>query len=500
MPMKFNDLNLRKKLQNRLSFLNFETLTEIQKSTYHHILNKKNVIGISKTGSGKTLAYLIPLLQIRGNRTIIIVPTRELAVQVHDIANILSPDNCELIIGGINENISIDENKDIFVCTVGRLLAVLESTNIDNIDTIVLDEADKLSERGFKDDIENILEYFPQKQMVLFSATEGKILKNLTLFGLDDAKYKLINEYNMNGNNVLKQYYYVLSLDKKINYLYSILQHYSKDEKPGNILVFFSTCKEVKFYFLLFKKLKFNVHMLNGNMKQNLRMDSCKNFNNIDKPSILFSTDLGARGLDFSDVKLVLQFDMPESIETYVHRVGRTARNGKDGTGIIFLLKGEERIIEDWKDGKWKGKIDKKDMELINILPGEKFEVKKVERRVRSIMLLDDIKYFAERYLVTYKKFLTLQTKKYKTDVENEIHRLKEYLGIINMSDIEEVEISLDEENDKKNIKNEGDRTNKKKCKNNENKKIKIDKNKGETEVKENEREERRLNKKNNKI
>ncbi|TBU04568.1 DEAD/DEAH box helicase, partial [Hamiltosporidium magnivora] len=372
--MNIKDLSLHKPIKRALKENKIENLTEIQQLTIPAAMSGKDILGISKTGSGKTLCFVIPLLQRLvdnkwcmedGLGGLIITPTRELAVQIFNVLKKIGKNcylSCGLIIGGIESKgeKEVIGKMNILVCTPGRLLHhILETPyfDISNVQILVIDETDKLLEMGFKKDILEIMSYLPVKRQNIFLSATPKSINQKNLF-IDFDSIEIFSAYkneNTNENtkvkNNLEHFFYVLSICDKVEYLYTIL----KNNNSKKIIVFFSTCKEAKFYFLVFSKLKMRCkfYLLNGSIKQEKRMEVYDSFKR-EKSGILFCTDVVSRGLDFPGVDIVIQYDCPECVETYVHRAGRTGRFDKEGISILFLLKSEKGIIQDINKGKWK--------------------------------------------------------------------------------------------------------------------------------------------------
>ncbi|TBU12666.1 RNA helicase [Hamiltosporidium tvaerminnensis] len=372
--MNIKDLSLHKPIKRALKENKIENLTEIQQLTIPAAMSGKDILGISKTGSGKTLCFVIPLLQRLvdnkwcmedGLGGLIITPTRELAVQIFNVLKKIGKNcylSCGLIIGGIESKgeKEVIGKMNILVCTPGRLLHhILETPyfDISNVQILVIDETDKLLEMGFKKDILEIMSYLPVKRQNIFLSATPKSINQKNLF-IDFDSIEIFSAYkneNTNENkkvkNNLEHFFYVLSICDKVEYLYTIL----KNNNSKKIIVFFSTCKEAKFYFLVFSKLKMRCkfYLLNGSIKQEKRMEVYDSFKR-EKSGILFCTDVVSRGLDFPGVDVVIQYDCPERVETYVHRAGRTGRFDKEGISILFLLESEKGIIQDINKGKWK--------------------------------------------------------------------------------------------------------------------------------------------------
>lgn len=414
--MNFEDLKLNKNLKKNLKKMNIEIMTMIQEKTFNKIYNGIDLIGISKTGSGKSLAFILPILQkmiemnYDGFVSLFITPTRELALQLYaTILKLTHKFNVNLSIGGIQTDDL--KNSNIIVGTPGRILQNFEEgLDGDNIQFLIVDEADKLVEMGFKNKMIDILEYLnPERQTLLFSAT---CIPDIEIFKLKNPE--IISVYDEDKKLEIQNYYYFCSSSEKLKYLYSLLDN----EKS---IVFFSTCKTAKFYFLLFSKLKFKVFLLSGNLSQSNRIKTYENF--LKNNGILFCTDLGARGLDFKAVKKIIQFDCPDTPETYIHRAGRTGRYNNSGVNILLLLKSEEKFLKSVSEYNIP----------VDIFAGSPVNFKNnFERIIKSLVYKNrELRNYLEKYIRTYMNFLNLNKKKYKTDVENEIKSLREVFGLI---------------------------------------------------------------------
>lgn len=447
--MKFSGLSIDQRIEKGLSESGFITMKEIQQQVIPVALEGNDIIGSSPTGTGKTLAFLIPILQRLtdlqwrgedGLGCLIVTPTRELALQIFDVLTRVGKYttlNAGLIMGGVeaeNESLKIS-SMSILICTPGRFLQHLQENpclKTENIQMLVLDEADKMIEMGFKEILEDILEYIPsKKQTLLFSATPkastARILK------LEDPK--IISIYKEEGfPSQLHQYFYMMRIEDKINYLHTFIR--SNPEVKG--IVFFSTCKEVKFHHLLFERLKLRnrVFCLSGGISQRQRIDTFKRFVK-EKNGILFCTDLGSRGLDFPKVDVVIQYDCPCNIETYVHRVGRTARNNESGESYVYLVYGEERLLGDIQKKGWIRSQETKDKKAEDkgiseeIQEGPKIQIKYVDKMVKGLVKSNkELNEYCKKYLVTYEKFLGFSSKRYSESILRKIPSLYEYFGI----------------------------------------------------------------------
>nr|ACO12580.1 ATP-dependent RNA helicase DBP4 [Lepeophtheirus salmonis] len=434
----FDDFIIHKTLKENLKKNNFENPTEIQKKTIPAILESHDVISIAKTGSGKTICFVVPIIsRILENfneddklSALIITPTRELAVQTYELIKKLTV-NTKIksfnVIGGIKfkkETYHV-EAAHILICTPGRLLqhfSELPNLRTELLDVLVLDEFDKMIELGFKEAIKDIIEYLPDTQRVLLSATFKHCNFSQEIVKLTDPK--IFSDFSKND---VTNFYKILKSTEKINYLYSLLSHISKSDNR-KVIVFFSTCKGAKFHYLLFSKFFKDTFMLSSSVKQQSRLKNYSQFRDM-MSGILFCTDLAARGLDFPNVSTVIQFDCPDTPETYIHRIGRTARIGKSGSSFIFLLEKEERLLNFLENiNLEKSEIQQTKIELAEI---EKFGIRRLDTKLNGIFRNDrELKLFASKYRVTYKKVLMLNNKKFKVDVEEEISQLRKYLGV----------------------------------------------------------------------
>lgn len=402
---RFDQLPISKYSLDGLKRGGFEFLTRIQKSAIMHALAGRDVLAAAKTGSGKTLAFLIPLFEKLylsnwtpdlGVGAVIITPTRELALQIYEVIRVVG---CKhritvgLFIGSGGSKAKANsfereqENAvlvNIVVCTPGRFLQHLEQTpylNTNDTSLLVLDEADRLLDLGFKPQLLKILEYLPKpekfkdqktkceplrRQTLLFSATQTTSVKDLARLSLMDPEYIAVHEKSSSATpKQLVQIYSVVDLPNKLAVLYAFLRNHLKSK----IIVFFSSCKQVQFVDAAFRKLQPGLRLmaLHGKMKQVKRMAVYTDFiqhnqneptqqeqkqgfrkgkKQVNKPArkvksgpgiCLFATDIVARGLDFPNVDWVIQVDCPEDIETYIHRVGRTARYRFTGKALLML-------------------------------------------------------------------------------------------------------------------------------------------------------------------
>jgi len=356
----FDELPLSEPTRKGLEKCHYKTLTDIQKSSIPLALTGRDILGAAKTGSGKTLAYVIPVLENlyrdqcigadAGLGAMIIAPTRELAIQIFDVLYKIGKHGhlfaAGLVIGGksLQEEQHALARMNIVVCTPGRMLQHLSQTaafNVDNLKMLVLDEADRILDMGFQRDLDAIVEYLPpDRQTLLFSATQTKKVSDLARLSLREPEYVAVHEAAASATpKSLKQNYTITTLPQKLDTLWSFIQA----SKKSKILVFFSSGKQVRFVYESFRRLQPGMPLLHlhGRQRQTARLDITTKFAS-SQHSCLFATDVVARGLDFPAVDWVVQVDCPEDADTYIHRVGRTARYERDGRAVLFLDPSEE--------------------------------------------------------------------------------------------------------------------------------------------------------------
>ncbi|XP_031695018.1 probable ATP-dependent RNA helicase DDX10 [Anarrhichthys ocellatus] len=356
--VKFSDFPISKKTLLGLQGVQYRQPTEIQRQTIGFALLGKDVLGAAKTGSGKTLAFLIPVLEclyrhqwtsMDGLGALIISPTRELAYQTFQVLCKVGKNHefsAGLIIGG--KDLESESEKihrtNIVICTPGRLLQHMDETatfHASDLHMLVLDEADRILDMGFADTLNAIVENLPKsRQTLLFSATQTKSVKDLARLSLKDPEYVWVHEKaKFSTPATLEQSYVVCELHQKVNMLYSFIRSHLRKK----IIVFFACCKEVQYLFRVLCRLRpgMPILALHGKQQQMKRVEVYNDFLR-KQNAVLFATDIAARGLDFPTVSWVLQFDCPEDADTYIHRVGRTARYKEGGEALLLLLPSEE--------------------------------------------------------------------------------------------------------------------------------------------------------------
>eukprot|EP00516_Mucochytrium_quahogii_P000128 CAMPEP_0203758658 /NCGR_PEP_ID=MMETSP0098-20131031/11504_1 /ASSEMBLY_ACC=CAM_ASM_000208 /TAXON_ID=96639 /ORGANISM=" , Strain NY0313808BC1" /LENGTH=837 /DNA_ID=CAMNT_0050651199 /DNA_START=206 /DNA_END=2719 /DNA_ORIENTATION=+ len=365
----FDDMPLSQFTLSGLERGNFVRMTKIQEYVIPHALVGRDILAAAKTGSGKTLAFVVPLLEKLyrvgwsagvGIGGVIVSPTRELALQIYELIRVVGYRHqlsAGLVMGGSNfrkEQSNIHQIS-VLICTPGRFLQHLEQTpsmDASQVQVLVLDEADRLLDLGFKEQLSQIVEYMPkERQTMLFSATQTKSVKALARLSLKKPEFiSVLDNINAKDGTQKKirtpanliQAYSVCQLPEKIDILYSFIRSHLQSKT----IVFFSSCKQVKFIDEAFRKLRPGVPLmcLHGKIKQQRRMHIYYDF--IKKPAaVLFATDIAARGLDFPSVDWVFQADCPEDVDTYIHRVGRTARYKSRGHALMLLLPNEAEAM-----------------------------------------------------------------------------------------------------------------------------------------------------------
>ncbi|MBW2993765.1 DEAD/DEAH box helicase [Candidatus Woesearchaeota archaeon] len=338
----FENLGLSNQLTATIREIGFTKPTQIQEKSIPHIVTGKDVIGESETGSGKTLAFgcgiIEQVIPRAGLQALILTPTRELAEQVKNALRKFAHKKFLDIItiyGGVSINPQIEELKkaEVVIATPGRLLDHLErrTINTSKIRLLVMDEADRMLDMGFIEDVEKIIRACPSKRQTLFfSATISPRINDMA------GRYMIKPIKVFAGKHVdpskLKQVYY----DTPKNMKLSLLVHFLKKENSGLVMVFCNTRKNTDFVAKNLKANKINAVAIHGGFSQNKRTRTIHLFDKA-KVSVMVCTDVAARGLDIENVSHVYNYDLPKDPNDYVHRIGRTARAGESGKVINIL-------------------------------------------------------------------------------------------------------------------------------------------------------------------
>ena len=359
----FNDLPLSGRTKVGLERAKFTKLTPVQQRTIPACLAGRDILGAAKTGSGKTLAFVVPLIERlyreewneeSGVGALVLSPTRELAMQIFKVLQAVGfkhTFSAALLTGGRN---AAEERKrlhviNIVIGTPGRVLAHLSEDsglNLDNLMMFAMDEADRLLDMGFREQLTSIVSYLPPvRQTVLFSATQTTDVKALAELALNDPKYVSVHAQAAAPTPTkMCQNFMVVELHRKLDALLMFLKKHPNDK----IIVFMSTCNQVRYMYLAFakilKKMRIPAMCLTGKMKQFRRDEIFMTFCRA-KSAVLFCTDIAARGLDFPLVHWVVQYDCPDSVQTYIHRAGRTARAGARAVCLLMVTPQETTML-----------------------------------------------------------------------------------------------------------------------------------------------------------
>ena len=359
--MLFKDLGICSPILKALHEQGYSTPTPIQQQSIPLLLNNKDLLGCAQTGTGKTAAFTIPILQHlyksdkgrNGNRqpkALIITPTRELAIQINDNIKAYSKYTgikSVVIYGGVKQHTqtkSLRNGTDILIATPGRLLDLMGQgfISLNSIKHFVLDEADQMLDMGFINDIKKVLVKLPSKrQSLFFSATLSLSIIKLSEQILGNPE-KVTIEPNKTTAEKVDQYLYLVSKSNKSKLLIDLL----KAKKSDSVLVFSRTKHGADKIVKVLSREQINAAAIHGNKSQNRRQKTLNDFKN-GSLSVLIATDIAARGIDVDDLSLVVNYDLPNVPETYVHRIGRTGRAQASGRAISFCSIEEHSYLKD---------------------------------------------------------------------------------------------------------------------------------------------------------
>ncbi|KAK8967222.1 DEAD-box ATP-dependent RNA helicase 27 [Platanthera guangdongensis] len=412
----FSSLPISKPTMDAIRDMCFETMTQIQDRAIPPLLLGKDVMGSAMTGSGKTLAFLIPAVELlhnikfsprNGVGALIICPTRELAMQTHGVAkNILKHHSQTLgmVIGGAStrgDAEQLTQGVNILVATPGRLLDHLQHTQgfiYKNMKFLIIDEADRILENSFEDDMRQILKLLPkERQTALFTATQTKQVVDFANLTFKEPPINICVDEGRSEVTVkgLRQGYCVVPSGEKFLFLYAFL----KKNLSKKVMVFFSSCNSVQYHADLLKYIRIDCYDIHGKQKQQKRTTTFFNFCRADK-GILLCTDVAARGLDIPSVDWILQYDPPDKRKVYVHRVGRTARGeGAEGKAVLFLLPEELNFVSYLRAGK----INVEEYTFKKKVPNLQSQLEKVVGA--DHYLLQSAKDAYKSYLLTYNSY-----------------------------------------------------------------------------------------------
>lgn len=353
--MKFSELNLEESVLQALEAMRFEECTPVQEHTIPIILEGKDLIGVAQTGTGKTAAYLLPILNqlSKGGypedaiNCIIMAPTRELAQQIDQQMEGFSyfmPASSVAVYGG-NDGIRFEQEKkgltlgaEVVIATPGRLISHLSLGYVDlsKVSFFILDEADRMLDMGFADDIMQIVKYLPkERQTIMFSATMPVKIQQLAKTILRNPE-EIKLAVSKPAEKII-QTAYICYENQKLGIIQSLFQ----DQTPERVIIFASSKMKVKEVTQAFRRMKLNVGEMHSDLEQAQRDQIMHDFKS-GKINILIATDIVSRGIDIDDIRLVINYDVPHDSEDYVHRIGRTARANNDGCAITFVSEKEQ--------------------------------------------------------------------------------------------------------------------------------------------------------------
>lgn len=361
--MNFTDLNLIEPIAKAIQEQGYTAPTPIQERSIPEILNGRDFLGCAQTGTGKTAAFAIPILQNlsknkipnKNIKALILTPTRELAIQIEENIHAYGkylPLKELVIFGGVkqgNQEAALKKGVDILVATPGRLLDFIAQgiISLKNLEIFVLDEADRMLDMGFVHDVKRIIKLLPQRRQTLFfSATMPGEIQKLANSILNNPVKVEVTPVSSTADTI-KQSVYFVEKDNKLN----LLSHILKNDISESVLVFARTKHGADKIARKLQKDEISAEAIHGNKSQNARQNALNNFKS-GKTRVLVATDIAARGIDIDELKFVINFELSDVSETYVHRIGRTGRAGAEGNSISFVdgldllnLKNTEKLI-----------------------------------------------------------------------------------------------------------------------------------------------------------
>jgi ATP-dependent RNA helicase RhlE len=339
--LSFYHLGIAPKMLQVLDRLKFVSPTPVQHSSIPMAIDGKDIVAVAQTGTGKTLAFGIPIVQLlanSGGQALILAPTRELAVQVHEVfKTIAHPFNMSgvVLIGGMNMDRQIQQLRrrpQVIIATPGRLIDHIErrTLHLDKVSIVVLDEADRMLDMGFEPQVNRILQCVPKKrQTLLFSAT---MPANIVRLATKHMKMPLHVEIAPSGSTIqdTTQELFIIKEENKKNLLSALLKKYR-----GSVLLFIRTKAKTRKVARYLNQTNHKAIEIHSNRSMNQRKLAIEGFKS-GRYRVLVATDVAARGIDIKNIELVINFDLPDDIENYVHRIGRTGRAGRKGHAITF--------------------------------------------------------------------------------------------------------------------------------------------------------------------
>ena len=376
--MNFNELNISKPLLKALTDCGYKTPTPIQEQAIPHLLKGADLLGCAQTGTGKTCAFAVPILQRisdkKGIKALILTPTRELAAQIYDNCITYAKytkQRSVVIFGGVKQRGQENELKkgcDVLIATPGRLNDLVSQgiITLDTIEIFVLDEADRMLDMGFIHDVKKIMRQLPAKrQTMLFSATMPPAIKKLADQLLKNPKYVSVAPVSSTTELVKQSVMFVSKNDKKKALIYLL-----RKPELRSVLIFTRTKHLANRVVRDLEGNGIKAMAIHGNKSQNQRTEALSKFKS-NEIRVLVATDIAARGLDIDELSHVINYDLPNISETYVHRIGRTGRAGMSGTAISFCDEEERAYLKDIE------KLIGKKIEVIDDDHYQQMEIKK---------------------------------------------------------------------------------------------------------------------------
>ena len=382
--MKFNELKLEKNILKALKEAGYSEPTPIQQQAIPPVLEGRDLMGCAQTGTGKTCAFSVPIIQRLAKseggkgtiRALILTPTRELALQIYE--NVCQyarymPCSAAVIFGGVSQVPqveAIERGVDILIATPGRLWDLMgqKIVKLDKVEFFVLDEADRMLDMGFFPDVKRIVKFLPKKrQTLLFSATIPAEIADLAEKMLHEPEHISVTPSAKPADKIEQQLYFVEKQEKR-----ELLPDIIRQSNVHQVLVFTRTKHGADRVARDLNRAGIKTKSIHGDKSQNQRQRALADFKEC-KIAGLVATDIAARGIDINDLPLVINFDLPNIPETYVHRIGRTGRAGQEGTAISFCDRSERPYLKDIE------KLIGKRIPVVGEIPHEEKEEEKRE-------------------------------------------------------------------------------------------------------------------------
>lgn len=371
--MSFQNFNLSPAILRALQDQEYVTPTPIQQQAIPVVLEQRDLLGCAQTGTGKTAAFSLPMLERLHQRSsqpfvkaLVLAPTRELALQIGDNIKAYSKYlrlEHAVVFGGVSQHHQVQQLRrgvDIIIATPGRLLDLVNQgiIKLNKIEILVLDEADRMFDMGFINDLRKIVKLTPtSRQTLLFSATMPPEIQDLAMGILKNPVEVKVTPVSSTATTVNQSVYFVEKNNKR-----GLLQHVIREQKMQNVLVFTRTKRGADRVAMTLNKGGISAAAIHGDKSQQARQKALANFK--DKSlTVLVATDIAARGIDVDDLSFVINYELPNVPETYVHRIGRTGRAGANGSALSFCDQEEKEYLRDII------KTIKKDIDIIDEHP-----------------------------------------------------------------------------------------------------------------------------------